>query len=508
MNIDEYQIEIQKLHKMHKVCVALLEFENDSIHRKHKLNVLAEEIIKKGNNNRYKTISKIIQKAKDDTVISSSKRDELIKNITGFNPISDEIHKYVIELAVSGPKTYMFECLDKIKDYQEKIKQERLREVVREDPKKALRSMKEKTTHTYIEDTPTKTNKVYASPKEELTLKEIIKKHLKDNNPYINNNEIEAIKKEFRIEFFKDEPGYLSNDTIKKLFMIRIVNEQMDRHEKVNIRGIVESMDAIYDLALIEMSYDKMNSKYERVLNNINYVRDRDYVEEYAKLYAKVQEASSEFSDVDRETLRTYIKESKLMRDQTVLPTPDEFRQYVNDAAKRRVDWAAAANRRSAVPTDSITRYTRYMKPEELAVYYHTLQFNLNDYDKAGLQSLFVNIIERRMDPIGLDVDNEKRKTETQRRYKAISHEYLNEEPIMFDTRGVIAHPNYAKSNIELKEANKRANIGKIYFRDGKTKRAIVFMNFKKLKEKADLKKLTEKGVLTEDEIAIVRSMF
>ena len=496
--IEDLEKEIQNLRQMYRVCVSLLEFEKGADRQKNKLRELAREVIQDNNKNRIETIRKIINKAEDDTNISDSKRDDVIKNITGFTTGSQEIHKYIVELATYGPKRYMLECLGRIKECQLEMKQEREINKLREDNKQVVKEKpkEEKTT-----------TKVISNSKD-LTLKEIIKRHIRDHNPYIEEHEIYAIKKEFRIEFFTEKQGYLSDDTIEKLFLIRITNEQLDRHEEVKIKGIVDSMDAIYSLALSEMAYEKMNTKYERALDNINYVRNRDYVEEYAKLYVKVQEASYQFSKEERELFTKYIKSSKTMNARTTLPTPEEFRQNINETAKKRVDWSTASNRSSTNITDSIAKYTRYMTPKELAAYYHTLQSNLKDYDAAGLQNIFVNIIEKRMDPIRLDVSNEEITAEIKRRHKAISHEYLNEEPIMFDTSGVIVKDNYAESNIELREANKRSNIDKIYFREGKTKKTISFMNFKKLKEKAELKKLTEKEVLTDEEIEKVRGMF
>lgn len=509
--VERFEQELELYRKMYSVCVELLKFEKNSDMIKYKLRMLGKEVIEHGNKNRIKTIAKKVSTAWSETFIGAKEVEEAIKH-AGLDIDSSEVRRCIHSLRTNSPQEYMIECLTKVLELKNNIKiaKENEKKETKQSYSSSYASRKPlETTHSYdgkLASTKANERVSINDAKTGKTLKEIIKNHLRDNNPYLERNEIQQIKEEFKLDLFRDKGGYLSNDTIEKLFIVRIVSDQMDNNEEVNIKGIVDAMDALYDLALTEMPYQASSEEYgtqgaanyERALHNIKPVIARDYVNEYAALYNKVMEASRKFSQDERELLSKYIQSSKLMRGEKVLPTPESFRKRVNETAKLNISWGMAAYNQPYKVADIVSGYLKYMTVEELSKYYKELRQN---YSSEDLQEIFTMIIQRRMTPIDIEMTNEERIDELDRRYKAICNEYLKEEPLSTRVKDTKVRANYAQSNVEITAAQDR--IDKRYFNEKKD----IKMKFKRLKDKARLKKFEKQGILTEEGIEEVKGL-
>ena len=526
--VDYYRNKLEQYKTMYDVCIKLLSFKHDSNHKKEKLKEFKNEVIESGNTNRIKAAKRIANQAeyKDMDILKLNNELAKILGISIIDTKINEYDEYIKELELSNPKDYLVKCLIEIDKNKKRIKEAMKEESISKGDITTGIAMTQsigkitttinktpsegKYIHAIIDDSIKNNNVVVYDAKLGNSLKEIIKRHTKDNNPYIEDTEIITIKKEFGLPITNKRNGYLSNDTIRNLFLIRIVNEQLDRHEEVNIKGVIDSIIAIFDLSLIEMNYNPivLEQDYDKAFNAINYVRDRNYVEEYNKLYKKLKTQSSKFSKEEKDELINYMKSSEIMKDFSQLPTPEEFRKMINEESKKRIDWQTIVTRKESDIVYNVSRYTRYMTPEELAEYYHNLQFTLKEYKPETLQHLFIKLIEMRMSPMKKYMTRDKMLEEIKRRRKAVSREYLHEDLIGINTNGILVKDNYAKSSIELREASKRDETRKQYFRLNKTNNAIGLMSFKNLKQRLELKKFTEKGILTDTEIERVRSMF
>lgn len=305
-----YKREIDNLRHMYNICIELLRFEKQEELRKEKLKKLGIEVIDKKNYNRIKTIERELKKSKPNNDILGKELDIAFLKEIGVDISDPKLHKYIVRLYGVGYKEYILECLKKIKEYESKLK---LRE-------------KNKT-----EKYNTKTKFKSSNP----VLKRMIKNHLRNSNPYLEIKELDQIKEEFGIEFFDNKEGYLSDDTISKLFTIRIVNEQLIRHEELVLKSIVDSIDSLYELAIMEKNHSQYIStigrkgiqNYEAALNSIKEVKDKDYVKEYAKLYEKIKRYYHKLSKEQRQEFIEYLSKSKYNYDR--LLTPEEFNEKV-----------------------------------------------------------------------------------------------------------------------------------------------------------------------------------
>lgn len=306
-----YIKEMENLRHMYNICVELLEFDKGNEYRKEKLKKLGIEVIDKKNYNRIKTVEKEIKKAKRDNPTYGSKLDIVAEKEIGSSVYSSELHKYILELYGTSYKKYILECLKRIKECEAKLRKKENNRV-----KKVTQTPRIKTQNP--------------------VLKRIIKNHLRNSNPYLETKELNQIKEEFGIEFFDSKEGYLSDDTISKLFTIRIVNDQLIRHDEVLIKSIVDAIDYIYELAIMEKDSSKHIStlgnrgvkNYENALNSIKEVKDKDFIKEYNKLYEKFKRYYKKLSKEDRQELMHYLSNSKYNYDK--LLTPEEFSQKVN----------------------------------------------------------------------------------------------------------------------------------------------------------------------------------
>lgn len=306
-----YIKEMENLRHMYNICVELLEFDKGNEYRKEKLKKLGIEVIDKKNYNRIKTVEKEIKKAKRDNPTYGSKLDIVAEKEIGSSVYSSELHKYILELYGTSYKKYILECLKRIKECETKLRRKENNRV-----KKVTQTPRIKTQNP--------------------VLKRIIKNHLRNSNPYLETKELNQIKEEFGIEFFDSKEGYLSDDTISKLFTIRIVNDQLIRHDEVLIKSIVDAIDYIYELAIMEKDSSKHIStlgnrgvkNYENALNSIKEVKDKDFIKEYNKLYEKFKRYYKKLSKEDRQELMHYLSNSKYNYDK--LLTPEEFSQKVN----------------------------------------------------------------------------------------------------------------------------------------------------------------------------------
>ena len=532
--VDKLKEEIGFYRLMYNICVELLDFGKETDMKKQRLYRLGREVFNNNNYNRIQTIQKELEKSTDD-FISKDKIEKAVKDATDIDAYDQIVYKYTKGLLEIGPKAYMIECLAKVKKLENKIRFLKDMEPPKEELDEGYEKQKgEYIGYTSLDGTINKVNSTTSGKmaqsvgkltiaannidskdihvtgfrvRQARSLKKIINNHLRNNNAYLEKAEIQQIKSEFKIDLFKDRAGYLSNDTIEKLFTIRIVNEQIDRNEDVSVKSIVDAVDYLYELALTEMTYTrsvrefgtKGAMNYEDALDSIRLIVDRDYVYEYGLLYEKLQNISYKFSKEEKELLSRYIQSSETMKGSKQLPTKEEFRKKLNVDAKKAIDWSKKKDKESYEIVEEIDNYLKYMTPEELASYYKTLKEN-NDTEK--LQRVFVSLIGRRMGPIDVDLTEEEQKDELDRRYKAICAEYLKEEPVPISAKETGVRANYAQSKVELNEAEKR------YFRDSKARQATGLMSFKKLKEKAKLKELNKKGILTKEELNKVKELF
>ena len=307
-----YVREMENLRHMYNICVELLEFDKANEHRKEKLKKLGVEVIDKKNYNRIKTVEKELKKAKRDNPTYGSKLDTVASKEIGKNIYNSELRKYVVELYGTSYKKYILECLKRIKECEAKLRRKENNRV-----KKVTQKPKNKS--------------------QNLVLKKIIKNHLRNSNPYLEISELDQIKEEFGIEFFNYKEGYLSDDTISKLFTVRIVSDQLIRHEEVIIKGIVDSIDYIYELAIMDKDTTKYINKigykgirnYETTFNSIKEVKDKNYVKEYTKLYTMINRYYHKLSNEQREEFTSYLSKSKYHYDK--LLTPEEFSEKVNN---------------------------------------------------------------------------------------------------------------------------------------------------------------------------------
>ena len=310
-----YIKEMNNLRHMYNICVELLEFDKANEYRKEKLKKLGIEVIDKKNYNRIKTVEKELKKAKKDNPTYGSKLDTIASKEIGTNIYNSELHKYIVELYGSSYKKYILECLKRIKECESKLRRKEKNRVKKVSQKKLTKP-------------------------QNVVLKRIIKNHLRNSNPYLEVSELNQIKEEFGIEFFNSKEGYLSDDAISKLFTIRIINDQLIRHEEVIIKGLVDSIDYIYELSIMDKDTSKYIhsfgyrgiEKYETVLNSIKEVKDKNYIKEYTKLYTMINRYYHKLSKEQREEFANYLSKSKYHYDK--LLTPEEFNEKVNNTSK------------------------------------------------------------------------------------------------------------------------------------------------------------------------------
>ena len=308
-----YIREMENLRHMYNICVELLEFDKANEYRKEKLRKLGVEVIDKKNYNRIKTVEKELKKAKRDNPTYGSKLDIAASKEIGKNIYNSELRKYIVELYGSGYKKYILECLKRIKECEAKLRKKENNRVKKVAQKNIIK-------------------------KQNLVLKKIIKNHIRNSNPYLEVRELDQIKEEFGLEFFDLKEGYLSDDTISKLFTIRIVSDQLLRHEEVIIKGIVDSIDYIYELAIMDKDTSKYIpilgnrgiKNYENALNSIKEVKDKNYIKEYTRLYTMINRYYHKLSKEQREEFANYLSKSKYHYDK--LLTPEEFSEKVNNS--------------------------------------------------------------------------------------------------------------------------------------------------------------------------------
>lgn len=489
--IESYQKEINKYQVMSEVCIKLLEFKNerDTEFQKYKIRKLQDEIINHSNYNRISRIVKEIDKAKE--FHDGSKTWNTALKEVGLDPNDSEYTAHIEKLKNFGPKKYLKECLSKIINYKDLIKNER----------KAQKEHSKNHDRKYKGVRPAVINSMTIRNKE--TLDEIIKKHIREKNVYVEDKEISDIKDQFGLSLYNEKNGYLSEDTIDKLFSLRIVNEILDRHEELTTQSIINTMDSLFDLAITEMEYRKNNYSYgKRAALNYEIALDeikktyRDYVEEYTSLYKKVINYCNKLSNEERLELKERIKTAKHIGDNGYLINPEVFRARVNDKSKEKMhNWKAYTEINIDDVVDELSNYTKYMKAEELADYYHTIESEERDIDRKKLQEIFTRLIEKKMGPINSNQIEEQKK-----RLKAACRDYLKEEPLFMDSTNIIVETDYATTRVESRRAIKESE--KKYFRMSKFRQAIKFMDFNKLS------RLNNKEVLNEEELQRVKGMF
>lgn len=301
---DLYKKEIENLRHIYNICVELLSFDRQEKQNKEKLKKLGIEVIDKKNYNRIRTIERRVRKSQITTT-SKEELELLVSKETGLDINNPELRKYISKLNKIGYKKYMLECIETIKEYELRLKNK---------------------------------SKKHSIPKQ--PLKGIIKSHIRNSNPYIEPREIEEIKEQFGIELFDSKEGYFSNDTIDKLFTLRIVNDILSRHEEVGLKSIVDAIDAIYELAIMDKNTSQFIpvigrrgiEKYQNALDSIKEIQNKDYVKEYAKLYSRIRRYYRTFSREERQDFAEYLLNSKHSYDK--LLTPEEFSEQVSNVKK------------------------------------------------------------------------------------------------------------------------------------------------------------------------------
>ena len=493
--IESYQKEINKYRIMSEVCIKLLEFKNDrdTEFNRTRIRRLKDEIINHSNYNRMNSINRTIDKANN---IHKSLDNDL--RSMGLDIDDEEYRSSIAKLKSLGPKKYLKECIEEIVKYDKLIKEER--KAQKNHSKNHNRSRKYKAIR------PVTINNISIRKPE--TLDEIIKKHIREHNTFIEGREIDDIKDQFGLSYYNDKHGYLSDDTIEKLFSLRIVTDLLDSHEEVGVVALTNTMDSLFDLALTEMNYRKKNSpygtkgvlNYESILNSIKET-NRDYVEEYTSLYEKVQDYYNKLSKEEKLELNDRIKLTHNIQDKGNLLMPEAFRLKLNEVAKTRINnWDQYTKMEVNKAVKEISHYTKYMKANELADYYRSLISENKDYDSKKLQEIFVYLIEDRMKLVDGNLSKEDQESEKRKRLKATCRDYLNEEPMFMNSNDVVVESNYATKRIESREVIQQSE--KKYFRMSKFRQAIEFMNYSKLQ------RLNNKEVLRDDEIQRVKGMF
>ena len=475
MSEDYYRENITKYSIMCDVCIELLTFDSNDEGKKNKIRRLKNELIYYSNYNRLKTIEREINKSRNTFYSYSDigKKVLEIANIEEGSKEYEEYQDYISKIRAVGPKDYLIECLKKIIENEKQMK---------------------------IDDYSSE-EEVIEIPEEKI--EDIIKRHVKLNNPYLEDTEIIQIKKQFQINFIEDSKGYLSNDTISKLFTIRIVNERLNRHEEISISSMIDTIEMLFELALTEMDYNRKSYdfgttriiNYENALDNIQFIMNRNYAEEYDVLYEKLRRYYYKLSKEERERFNNTIKESKYISGIDKLPTPEEFTYKLNEKAKEKIgSFDKYINMDIEDAVEELSKPTKYMSANFLADYYHSIE-GLN---RGKLQEIFASLIERRMNPLDLDITEEEYEIKRQIRMSAICVEYLQEESMFTSIKAPISTNNYAKSRIDTEETKQ-----KIYFRARKFKNS-----FKGIKYYRQLRKYYNEDVIADDEMQRIKKMF
>lgn len=485
-----YKKEIDRYKYMSEICIKLLEFNDNTEEKQNKISKLKDEIINHSNYNRVNRINKEIDKAKE--FHANGKTWDIALKEAGVDISSEEYKKHISRLRNIGPKKYLKECINEIIKCQQFIKEEK-------------KSQKEHSKNRNRIKTNKKVKNNIPIRKEE-TLDDIIKKHVIESNIFIESKEIEEIKEEFGLTLLNAKHDYLSEKTMEQLFALRIVTELLDRHEEVAVNSILTTMDSLFDLAINEISYRRNSTpfggknaiKYESVLDRIKYT-NRDFVEEYTILYEKVIKYLGKLSKEERQEFNDKLKSAHNIQDDGYLILPETFRRKVNERSKEKVNRLklyAVSEPHNAYR--ELSHYTKYMKAEEIANYYHEIKETKTGYNQETLQRVFALLIESRMKPIDTGLNKQEQKTIKDRRIKAITDEYLDGEFLYIDRDDI--EKDYATKRVQSRETIEKSK--KRYFRMSKFKQAIELMDFKKLQ------KLSDKEVLKEEEIQRVKKMF
>lgn len=568
--VDYYKQKISDYEWMYELCLKFLKFKHGEPRKKSRLLDFKVEVKEKGNKNRVKAAKRIADQASYEE-IALWRADEILAKMMRESEYSEKVRRfdsYIRELNNKGPKEYLVECLEEIVNYKKCLKQaeeddkkeaKRKAEEERERREEELQKRMERESYSssssysssytpsysrsydYYDGTtgakvtsitskataradkkPPKgkiaaailANSSHTALKKKATkkqdinyLEEIIKSHIKDKNPYLDNDELNLIKTQFEIDAYNGYGhSYLSNRTIQNLFSIRIVSELIDRRDDVESLSILESLNSLYEIAYMEMAYRRELSafgregamNYERALDRVLPV-DRDYVEAYTRLYEKIQKHYKTLSKEEREEFDNRITKVRDVQVNGYLLSPEEFRKKVNEKGRSMMDnWSMYTSMETYYIIDELSHCTKYMTAEELASYYHSLKVNRRDINEENLQRIFANLISRKMP--GLNKEDEKDEEASVKRTVAACREYLKEEPKYIDASDIKTDSNYAKIRVESRKAVSQKR--KEYFRMSKFKQSLQLMNFKKLQ------KLIEKGVLTEEEIKSVKGMF
>lgn len=490
MDIIGYQEKIEEYKIMSRVCIELLDFKDRSTNsiNKYKLKELRKEIIENENYNKIKTVKRKIQQANYysniDTIWEKFFEESSISK-DDYNEY-DKYIVYIRRLKEMGSKEYLIECLEKIKYYQEKQKEEQ---------SKSINNIKHE------------------------TLDEIIKKHISERNPYLEKKEIEDIKDQFGLDQFGEIGGYLSGETIEKLFILRIVTTLLNKHEEVQINSLIDSMDTIFDLAVSEIGYKHNNLytsystqstlNYERVLNRIKDTNN-DYEKEYSILYEKIKKYLNKTSKEEQEEFARRIKSSRNIEKEGRLLTPSEFRIKINSIAISKMRKSSEMNFNASKDNEinkavkETSAYTKYMTAEEIANYYIKNISNLDDvFVKFNIQEIFARLIEQKMNPINSKLSEEEQDLIKKKRLTAICKEYFNEERFYIEKEDITVESNYAKIRIQSSEIIKQS--ANKYYIKRKANNMFRLRDYNKFKE---LEVLSKEEVLTEEQMQKVKRMF
>ena len=427
---ETYKKEIENLRHIYNICIELLEFDKQAEYRKEKLRKLGIEVIDKKNYNRVKTIERELKRVKTHKHLPGNELNIAVLKETGMSMYQPELHEYIVKLYGAEYKENMLESIKRIIECEEKLH-------------------------------PKTKKKIEKSHSNKNSLKKIIRKHMINSNSYLEAKEINQIKEQFGIELFDEKEGYLSDETISKLFTIRIVDDSLSKHDEINLKSIVDSIDVLFELTITEMGYIKDPSvfgtrgiiKYEKTLNSIEKIEDKNYVEKYFNLYEKIIRHYNKLSKEQKEEFNLRLSKSKYKYDH--LLNPEEFRQRVNDKAKEIIyslDYSEPSDKYDLYNVvEVLTKYTKYMTNEEITSCYHTIKENDKNYEPQTLQHIFAILLIRRMKVIEYDMTEEESEDLKNKRYKAICNEYFNENPLFINSDNVVVSSDYAKESMQTK---------------------------------------------------------
>lgn len=540
--IKELNKEIEKLKYVCSVCIELLDFRGPETLvglRKDGLQNALRQVVYNQNYNKIRKIEREIEKAKD-AFISESHIKSVVERKTHDKDLVDDVYRnfrYHID-DVKDVRRLLHQSLFEIKMNQEEIKnckksliedkeskarleqERRKREEERKRQKEddytptytsssysyssieeEMRPVQRKTTKRNTTKTATAPKKVSVSKvktkqneKTDYTSKSEIKKRIE---AFVTDREkiAERIIKEYGITGTSSF-CFENEDNAEKIIEIYDIAQALEKKKKVAAFRIAMAFNEMIDIAVEEAMSGR--TRYEANQGMIRLVHDfggPDFVERYHKMYEDyykyVESLPKSKRDDFEEDFEKYLH-ADLKQGSSLVP-PEEFKRRVNVNITEKLAknmWNIKESR-----LDILEYNTKYMDAKEVANIYHKIcrdnpYSNHSDYE--GIKKACIELILKRMPPVGTEEENLHEILEERR--EAIKNDYFYGL-----VRGDIKD-GYAEELVSQKELVTSKK--KEYFRMSKFKQALARMSYEKLK------KLAKKKELTEDDKKAIKGMF